>query len=95
MGSWGATTTIGPSSRPPSRLTRPARCAIALPGGIFVTLAGLKLAFGAIGSALAGTLASFGYTTALLCLSAYVALLLGLVVVDRVVTGRRVTPAAP
>ena len=62
---------------------------------IFVTLAGLKLAFGAIGSALAGTLASFGYTTALLCLSAYVALLLGLVVVDRVVTGRRVTPAAP
>ena len=64
-------------------------------GGIFVTLAGLKLAFGAIGSALAGTLASFGYTTALLCLSAYVALLLGLVVVDRVVTGRRVTPAAP
>jgi len=60
-------------------------------GGIFVTLAGVKMGFGAIGSALAGTLAGFGYTTALLILSGYVAVVVMVVLVDRGLTGRAVS----
>lgn len=63
--------------------------------GIFVTLAGTKLAFGAIGSALAGTLAGFGYGVAFQCLALYVAVLVGVVFIDRALTGRAVERAAP